>query len=148
MDIVQHEPPAGRGADFVIRIDLAADGMPGRGEQVWARQVGERRFVLCSLPFFSYGLRADDVVETGESYVVERVAEASGHRLLRLVAVRERADEVHEIVHPLLESLGLDHEYHHPGYVAVDLPAGVEPDRLLDAVRPLIDQGVLHTEFA
>ena len=50
-------------ADFLLHVDLKAHGMPGRGEQLWARRVGEHRFQICCVPFFSYGITLGDVVD-------------------------------------------------------------------------------------
>ena len=147
-NIVRHDPPVGAGADFVIRLDLAAHDMPGRGEQVWARQVGEHRFVLKSLPFFAYGYRLDDVVDTDTDFVVSHVVEPSGRRLLRIAADRARADEVHEIVHPLLERLHLAHEWRGLGYVAVDLGPDDDPTEILEALAPLVDAEAAFHEYA
>jgi hypothetical protein len=40
---------------------------------LWARQVGDRRFEICCIPFFLYDVALGDVVETDENYSLVRV---------------------------------------------------------------------------
>jgi hypothetical protein len=37
-------------------------------EQLWARQVGDRHFELCCIPYFVYDLALGDVVEIDADY--------------------------------------------------------------------------------
>jgi hypothetical protein len=47
--IATHEPPPD--ADYVVHADLQSDGMAGAREQLWVKQIAERRFLMRSLPF-------------------------------------------------------------------------------------------------
>ena len=143
-EIATHEPPPD--SDFVIRVDLADHGMPGRSEQLWAKRSGPNRFVLRSIPFFAYGLRPGDEVETDDSYSIKRVVRSAGRHVLRIAAVRGQADAVHEDLHPLLEQLGLSHEWHGNGYVAIELTAVELPEPLQFYLEPQAGNGVLHFE--
>lgn len=118
--IATHEAPPY--ADFLVGVDLGEHGMPGRGEQLWCKQVGPTRFILRSIPFFAYGMRPGDEVETDESFMVQRVTARSGFELLRLAVETSVAREFHDRVHPLLDQLGLLHEWRGHGYVAIRLP--------------------------
>ena len=40
--------------------------MAGAREQLWVKQVGEGRFLMRSLPFFTYGVALGDEVSTDE----------------------------------------------------------------------------------
>jgi hypothetical protein len=146
-DVATHEPA--RGADFVVRVDLTDHGMPGRSEQLWVKQCGERRFILRSLPFFAYGLRPDDVIETDEDYVVRSVAESSDSRLLRIAASSvDEGDALHAELHPLLERLELEHEWHRYGYVAIKVSTDELPSPLADFIEQWSGAGRLRHEFA
>lgn len=79
-----HQEPVWRDrSNFVI-----AAAVPGGGdtetEQLWGRQIDERRFEICCIPFFVYDLALGDVVETDGDYIVERVVEPSGRYVFRV----------------------------------------------------------------
>src|SRR5215210_3701292 len=95
--------------------------MPGRVEQLWARRLAPHRFVMRSLPFFVYGVRLDDEVETDADYWLQRVVRPSGRRVLRVAAPCGAEDVVHAELHPLFEALQMEHEWKGPGYAAVDV---------------------------
>jgi hypothetical protein len=41
------------------------------------KQVGDRRFLMRSLPFFTYGIAFEDEVETDETLTITRVVQRS-----------------------------------------------------------------------
>lgn len=145
-EIATHEPAPG--SDFVIRVDLSENGMTGRSEQLWAKQTGPTRFVLQSLPFFAYGLHFGDEIETDDQFTFVRVVRASGRQLLRVAASRDHAEIVHSGLHPLLEHLGMRHEWHRVGYVSVDLPSVEVPPDLLPGLEARANDGQLYFELA
>jgi hypothetical protein len=67
-------------ANFVIDAKLPEEG---RFEQLWARQVTQNTFELCSIPFFLYDVALGDIVQTheafGRKYMLDRVLRPSGH---------------------------------------------------------------------
>jgi Domain of unknown function (DUF4265) len=76
-----HNDPVWRDrANFIVRARLPE---PGRAEQLWGRQVDERRFELCCIPFFLYDMALGDVVVTDDAYEVQRVVEPSGRSVFR-----------------------------------------------------------------
>ncbi len=88
-NIAMHEEPVWMAqANFIIVADLGAHGMQGRLEQLWAKQLGETEFILCCIPFFTYGLALGDRVSTSlcdeRRYIIEEVRERSGRRVSRL----------------------------------------------------------------
>ncbi len=61
--IVTHDEPAARSrTNYILRLSLAANGFPGRYEQVWTRTEDNVNFELCCIPFFTYDLSLGDVV--------------------------------------------------------------------------------------
>src|SRR5215469_809008 len=55
--IVAHDEPAARSrTNYILRLSLAAAGLPGRYEQVWTRTEDKVSFELCCIPFFTYDL--------------------------------------------------------------------------------------------
>ena len=139
--IATHEAPVWKDkADFIIFADLSAAGMPGRWEQLWARQLSESEFELCCIPFFSYGLALGDKVRTapsgGRTYVVADVDARSGRRVLRLW-LKEATRQGRELVLQHLESYSVLCEWSSENLLAIDvMPArpSEELDTLLSAV--------------
>jgi hypothetical protein len=137
------QPPE---ADFLIHADLEAHGMPGAREQLWVKQLDERRFAMRSLPFFTYGIAFDDEVETDDNLIINRVVRRSGHRLIRVAVERDAADKFHADLHPLLDSARLVHEWRGFGYVAIDLPPQRNLSRLTEWLEPRARSGWLRYE--
>lgn len=117
-------------------------------EQLWVKPLGERRFVLRSLPFFTYGLALGDEVETDDDYLLTRLVRRSGHRLLRVAVEREAAQDFEAEFHRLLDEERLLHEWRGPGYVSVDLPPERNLSRLTEWLDPRLEAGALHYEDA
>jgi hypothetical protein len=77
-----HDAPIWRDrANFVIGAPLREKG---RAEQLWVRQVSDRRFEICCIPFFVYDVALGDVVETDANYDLARVMERSGRFVFRV----------------------------------------------------------------
>jgi hypothetical protein len=54
-EVAVHLAPVWRErANCLIFANIAEGGLPKRWEQLWARRVGDARFVLCCIPFFAY----------------------------------------------------------------------------------------------
>lgn len=69
--IATHQQPPD--ADFLVHADLEPHGMAGAREQLWVMRVDERRFVMRSLPFFTYGIALADEVSTDETLTINGV---------------------------------------------------------------------------
>jgi hypothetical protein len=143
VQIAAHEAPPD--ADFLVAVDLGEHGMPGRGEQLWSKQVGPTRFILRSIPFFAYGMRPGDEIETDESFMVQRVVARSGFEVLRLAVETTSARAFHDRIHPTLDRLGLLHEWRGQGYVAIRLPDTDVPAGLTSV---LTEFPQIHSEMA
>jgi hypothetical protein len=116
--------------------------MAGAREQLWVTQVGERRFVMRSLPFFTYGIALGDEVATDATLTVTGVLRRSVHRLLRVAVERDAAERFHAEFHPLLDHEQLVHEWRGLGYVAIDLRPQRDLSRLMDWARPTRARGI------
>jgi len=106
--------------------------MAGAREQLWVKQVEEHRFVMRSLPFFTYGITLGDEVSTDETLTIDGVLRRSGHRLLRVDVERDAAESFHQDFHPLLDAERLVHEWRGLSYVAIDLPPQRDLSRLTE----------------
>jgi hypothetical protein len=114
-DAVHRDPVWRERADFLIAVNLPEER---RAEQLFARRVDERRFELCCIPFFSYGLALGDVVETDDDFNVIGVHEASGRKVLR-VWFGEATIEPSEITRELAER-GAQMEWSSENLLAID----------------------------
>jgi Domain of unknown function (DUF4265) len=150
--IATHESPAARErSNYIVRLDLTADGLPGHYEQIWTRTEDERHHELCCIPFFTYGLSLGDVLTLTSEEGAYRVVSKSGHRTIRIAVQDESyAHEQHESLHGELSQLGVLAEFrgHANGYCAVDIANQAQVDALIAMLSPLAETGVLMWEWA
>jgi hypothetical protein len=75
-------------ADFIIRAKCGDVTQGYFWEQLWARELGENRFMLCCIPFFAYDLSIGDEVETTTEqeveYVISRTVKKSSYYTFRI----------------------------------------------------------------
>jgi hypothetical protein len=71
-------------ANFIIATYLGDKNERAEWEQLWVKKLGERRFLICCIPFFAYDLALGDEVETDEKYVIQKVLIPSGHYTFRV----------------------------------------------------------------
>lgn len=150
--IVTHgEPAARQRSNFIVRLDLTADGLPGHYEQVWTRTDDTRRHELCCIPFFTYGLSLGDVITMTNREGVYRVESKSGHRTIR-IAVQDQtyAHERHDDLHDGLAQIGVVTEFrgHSNSYCAVDIMTEDQADAVIELLTPLMQAGTLVWEWA
>jgi len=89
-----------------------------------------------------------DEVETDANFCVVRVVQRSGAKVLRVAATQEGAERFHSELHPILETLGVNHEWHRIGFVSVELDDVHLPPELAAYLEPRAEKGALHYEFA
>lgn len=145
-EIATHDTPAWKErANFLIFADLSAAGMPGRWEQLWARQLGGEEFEVCCIPYFAYGLALGDRVRTqpsrGRRYVVAGVHARSGRRVLRLW-LKKAQGAGRERVLRCLESCGLCHEWSSQNLLVIDVPGGGHAPELAAILADLPNLGI------
>jgi hypothetical protein len=126
----------------------------GRGEveTVWADDLGEGRYKLDNLPWFTYGISAADEFEaaadgTGQLWFV-RMLRKSGNRTLRVIL--QMAPTASELtfesqgVLPVLESLGCRWE----GATQILFAVNIPPDVDLATVTEALDETDVRWEYA
>jgi hypothetical protein len=150
-DVSTHEHPAWRDrADYILQADLTDHGMPGKFEQLWARNLGDGRFELCCLPFFVYGYALGDVakLQPGSDRFAEvlgSVVTRSGRSLLR-VALTGGAER-HDDLHAAVAVSGRPHEWRGGGLVAIDIEGAI-PDVIKQAIERLAANKRAEWEWA
>lgn len=150
--IATHEDPVWRAkADFLVHADLAAWNMPGRWEQLWVRRADVHLVELCCIPFFTYGFRLGDLLETapasGQDFMVQRVVQPGGRNNIRVVVpdANER-ESIGKLVVEVLDRLSCLYEIFKPGYVSADLQSGEVESGVLDALSSLRHDGQVRIE--
>jgi len=150
--IATHESPVARDrSNYIVRLDLAIDGMPGHYEQMWTRTEDKRHHELCCIPFFTYGLSLGDVFTLTNEDGAYRVESKNGHRTIRYAFLDDTyAHEQHEGLHGWLHGIGVLAEFrgHANGYCAIDIVDQAQADAVVARLSPLADKGVLTWEWA
>ena len=150
--IVTHAEPAERErTNYILRLDLTADGMPGEYEQMWMRTDDRRLYELCCIPFFTYGLSLGDVISLIDDNGAYRVESKSGHRTMRIFVQDDAyAHEQHEDLHASLVGIGVRTEFygHARRYAAIDLADQTQVDAVIETLAPLVDSKTLIWEWA
>jgi hypothetical protein len=126
-DIAVHLSPVWRKkANFLIQAELSAVGLPGKWEQLWARQLDNGRYELCCIPFFAPGLALADQVDVapkeGKEYVVHSLIAASGRVAARVAFVNDAVFD--QLAHQLIDEMRATNclfEWHTTRYLAIDI---------------------------
>src|SRR5712691_10790956 len=98
-NIATHTDPAwGKQSNWMLHADLEKDGLPERGEQIWANQLRPNNFLICCIPFFTHRIALGDIVEADAQNIILRVTKKGGHQNLR-VAMTLLEQDVHNELH-------------------------------------------------
>jgi hypothetical protein len=150
--IATHESPAARErSNYIIRLDLTADGMDSHYEQMWTRTEDKQFHELCCVPFFTYGLSLGDVLTVTSEDGAYSVESKGGHRTIRFAVQDDTyAHEQHEELHGRLSKIGVLMEFrgHANGYCAIDIANQAQADAVVAMLSPLAQTGVLVWEWA
>lgn len=151
-NIATHDEPVARErTNYILRLDLGTDGMPGHFEQMWTRTEDKQRFELCCIPFFTYGLSLGDVITITDEHGAYRVDSKAGHRTIRFaIQDQEFAHRRHEELHGALAATGVLMELrgHAYGYGAIDIATQEQADAVIAVLRPLAENATLMWEWA
>lgn len=150
--IATHDEPAARSrTNYILRLSLAADGLPGRYEQVWTRTEDKVSFELCCIPFFTYDISLGDVIRTTTDDGEYEIVSKGGHRTIRFAIQDEKfRHEGHESLHASIASAGCLAEFrgHMRGYGAIDIVDEHQSETVRALLTPLAEQGLLMWEWA
>lgn len=121
-----------------ILFRVPADDGTDDVETLWAKPMGDDLYELANLPFFAYGVSWQDTVfapvdPAEDMPCVERVVSKSGHRTVRLIfEERDRKRGRTDRVLQALVRLGCSHEGADPCFFSVDVPAGVDLEKVCE----------------
>ena len=145
-EIATHEAPVWKErANFLIFADLSSSGMADRWEQLWACQSSDDEFVLCCIPYFTYGLALGDTVRTqhlaGKKYVVADVVARTGRRALRLWLKDATAEGKTRILE-YVQTFAPLHEWSSNNLLVIDVPEPEPTPELLALLHDLAQMGI------
>ncbi len=127
-----------------VLFRVPADDGSAQVETLWATALGNDEYKLDNSPFYAYSVSWEDVVyapfDTTEGFATfARVVRKSGHRTIRVIFNPPVQDgNESDLILQGLVSLGCSYEGANRGYMSIDLPPGVE----LEKVRQyLIEEG-------
>lgn len=132
-------------------VKLVLTGRDGAVETPWAEPVGHNLFRLDNMPFYAYGVSADDIVEAVPTehdgvFQFVRVHQASGNRTVRVVLQdgRSTADQdLQALLRAILDSGGA-YEGATSRYLVVTAP----PETDLNGLTTLFDGAGVQWEYA
>lgn len=115
VDAVHANPVWRERANFIVGAALPETD---RAEQLWARQIEDRLFEICCIPFFLYDVALGDIVEADANHDLVQVVEPSGRFVFR--AWFGRTDHSTEDVVDELTELGALFEWSSTDLLAID----------------------------
>lgn len=134
---------------IMLRLTVVDDYPPAASEGVWAEQQPDGLYRIANLPFYSQDVCYDDEVavqiEADGLKWFRQVGRSSGNSTLRVVffkAGRERIPEVLERIN----ALGCRWEGMSQAFFAVNVPASVPLDSVLEYLQACVDQDWLDYE--
>jgi len=128
-----------------VRIQFALDPADGQGvltESLWAEPVEASQYRILSIPFFVFGISADDFVittEKADGLEFDKISQRGGHSTYR-VFLQEKLT----VYSPMFEgrwrkiaTLGAKYENANDRFIAVDVP----PESDIKAIYQLFEDG-------
>ena len=129
-EFIAHTTPVWRDqADFFIQANIRDEhDTVKRFEQLWCKQIGPARFVVCCIPFFLYDVALGDEVETaprdGMEFVFDRVHRDAGHFTFRVwfTEAVEHDWRFREQIVATARDIGCLHEWYSHTLLSIDAP--------------------------
>lgn len=132
--------------DHLVKIGIRADD--GEVETPWAIPLGGDLYRLDNIPFFAYGLSADDIVEalpdTDGFPMFRRVVRKSGNRTVRIILPESSDIEPAPTVLAELRELGCTFEGLSEKLICINVPQSL----LLELVTARLMQFEVEWEYA
>lgn len=106
----------------------------GLNELIPATSLGGDRYKLDATPWYQYGISKNDIVaalpDANGITVFSHLIEKSGHKTIRFILEGEDTELFEKI-----SSLGCQYHNAYQSVIAVDVPAGIDLDDLLDMLE-------------
>lgn len=120
--VAVHEHPVWRDrSDFIIRVFLGEKEGHNDWEQLWAKNLGQNRFMICCIPFFAYNLSLGDEVIVDNYYNVSEVIHHSGNTTFRVWFGESKIESIGEKIYSELERIEAILEWSSENLLAVSV---------------------------
>ncbi|GLQ98062.1 DUF4265 domain-containing protein [Dyella mobilis] len=121
--------------DAKVLFRVPAEDGSAQVETLWATSLGNDHYRLDNSPFFAYSVSWQDVVyapfDAGEQYpTFKHVVSKSGNRTLRVLLSAPADEGTCDPILDALVSLGCSFEGANRKYISVNVPAGVDLQRV------------------
>jgi hypothetical protein len=91
-------------------------------EQIWAKKTGNDTFVVCCIPFFTYGLNLGDEVECDANHQIKEVVRSSGNLTYRIWFKEVSDHEIKTRIEAEAKEVGGEHEWSSENLLAASVP--------------------------
>lgn len=120
--VAVHEHPVWKDrSDFIIRVFLEEKEGHNDWEQLWAKNLGQNRFMICCIPFFVYNLSLGDEVIVDNDYNVSEVVHHSGNTTFRVWFGNSRIENIGREIYSGLENMEAILEWSSENLLAVSI---------------------------
>lgn len=131
-----------------VRFELNPEDQQGyQVENLWAEPMGSKKFRLLSIPFFVFGVSAEDTVEARseqDAYVFEKVVGRGGHSTYRIFLRGGRTinDPEFQMRWRSLAAQGCTFENANDRFISVDVPFGTDVVRVYQTLQLGGEEGI------
>jgi hypothetical protein len=131
-------------ANFVFAAHQGMKDGKNEWEQLWGQEVAPRRYVVCCIPFFVYGVALGDEIEIDTDFVFQRVLRFSGQVTFRVWFGKQDATKRQDLVREI-EAMKPLMEWSSENLLALSVPE-VEAQRMAGYLQLRENEGILQYE--
>lgn len=138
----QHENPTWwNKADSAIGAYVTDPVWSGRykTEQLAAKEVGLRAYVICCIPFLLYGINLGDTVEVDDKLNVKSVVKRGDHFGFRIAT--QSLEQQETLLDKFPKRLGIPHEHFSENLLAVDAEGEAMAKQIKAILQAALDLG-------
>jgi len=117
-------------SDFIILAFLETKDNHNHWEQMWAKKTGENTFILCCIPFFTYGINLGDEVACDSNHQIQRVLRRLGNLTYRIWFKDVSDPAVKTRVEGKVQEMSGEREWSSENLLAISIPS--EKQRILE----------------
>lgn len=136
-----------------FRLEQDKDGYPpATTEILWARELSPDEYEIDNIPFYVRGISSGDIIsaihEDGE-LVYERLITPSDNSTLRVIIMnKNKKEEIESNLRKYFIEWGCEIEGNRPGMFAIEVPASVKLEPIIEYLAEGEEEGVWGYEEA
>lgn len=133
-------------SNFMIRAYLENNEGRNEWEQIWAKKIDEKKFLVCCIPFFAYNIALGDEVITDENYVIRNTIKNSEYFTHRIWFDASGGEDFKADVLLNLETMSTLMEWSSDNLLAVSPKGESQNQKILNYLDSCQDTGKLIYE--